>query len=239
MNEMLMVKSALGCPWSRTDLLGSISAHKHTHGARYSAKESPPLINAPLRLQKLPRKVKVRSSDHLSFNGSSFKHTNFSDLRIQKVGGNWEIISSNFVIVLKRNPQPGRWEKVWGLWGPLWPWPAAAGWTRDWPAYVVSLESSLVHSSNNAHHIQLQIFGPYTFYPLILFPSAFSFIHSRTCTERFPCIRHSDRCCKPLKDGKVVEAKRIGLWRPMSLGKKLKWCVQRYKWTLRLTLLKQ
>lgn len=45
-------------------------------------KESPPLISVPFKLQKLPGRVKVRTTGHLSFNANSFKHVNFSDLRI-------------------------------------------------------------------------------------------------------------------------------------------------------------
>lgn len=75
----------------------------------------PPMIRAPFKLQKLLRWVKVRSSGHLSFHVNSFKHANFSDLRKQKVGATLEIPLSNFIIVLKRNVQPGRWGKAGGL----------------------------------------------------------------------------------------------------------------------------
>lgn len=124
----------------------------------------------PFKLQKLPRWVKVRSSGHLSFHVNSFKHANFSDLRKQKVGETLEIPLSNFIIVLKRNVQPGRWGKAGGLWRLLRPWPTAEGWTRGWLAPAVSPDRALVDGSSKVLCIQLKIAGPYIVLPVDTIP---------------------------------------------------------------------
>lgn len=99
-----------------------------------------------------------------------------------------------------------------------WLWPAAEAWTRSWLATAVWPEHALVDGSSKALHIQLKIFGPDIFCPLILFPSAFSFFHSQTCTAHFLCTTYCDRCCKLLKDRKITSRNTENrLWRPTSL----------------------
>lgn len=98
-----------------------------------------------------------------------------------------------------------------------WPWLAAED-GLGLAGISVPREHALVDASSKAFDIQLKLFRPYVFYPLILFPRTFSFIHLQTHTEHFPCAMHCDRCCKPLKHGKITgRGKEDGLWRPRSL----------------------
>lgn len=55
-------------------------------------KEAPPMMSVLFKLQNPPGRVKVRTTGLLSFDVNSFKHANFSYLRIQKVEETLEII---------------------------------------------------------------------------------------------------------------------------------------------------
>lgn len=140
------------------------------------------------------------------FNVNSITHSNFLDL----TKGRRNLRNHLIQFPHCTEGEPGSWGRCEIVRTPIGPG-LLQRMDWGWLASTVSREHALVDASSEAFDIQLKICRPCIFYPLILFPSTFSFIHSQTYTEHFPCITHCDRCCKPLKHGKItVEAKRMG-----------------------------
>lgn len=156
--------------------------------------------------------MKGKSSVFLYFNVNSIIHANFSDLTKGRRNLRNHLIQFPHCTEGER----GSWRKCEIMRTPIGPG-LLQRMDGDWLALIVSREHALVDASSEAFDIQLKICRSYIFYPLILFPSTFPFIHSQTYTEHFPCIMHCDKCCKPLKLKITGRNKENGLWRPRSL----------------------